>query len=280
MIEFKNFIADHGFNPPDYIPTGKYFRFGSRYVCWGILFEDCSGGVFGNWKTGERFVWQSQKSKRTPYEREQFAAHIKATKALEDAKREELYAKAAERAQAFLDGAKQALPTHPYLIKKQIKPHGVLQSGANLIVPVYDVLGDLMSYQSISPSGSKRFFSGGKVSGGMYFLGAIESNLKIYVCEGFATAASVYEERGELGLCVVAFNAGNLKTVAQAIKEVIRDCEIVICGDDDEAGRKHAIEAASAVNGKAIFPPFKEKKEGLTDWNDYLNLVKAEHESH
>jgi putative DNA primase/helicase len=278
MIEFADYMIDRGYEPPQYIPTGKIFRFGANYVCWGILFDDRSGGVFGNWKTGEEIIWQSKKTRYTPYEKEQFAAHIKATKALEDAKREELYAKAAERAQAFLDGAKQASPTHPYLIKKQIKPHGVLQSGANLIVPVYDVLGDLMSYQSISPSGSKRFFSGGKVAGGMFFLGNIEPDYPILICEGFATAASIFEEQDEIGLCVVAFNAGNLKPVAQAINEAIKDCEIVIAGDVDEVGKKHATEAASAVKGKVIFPPFKEQKEGLTDWNDFLNLVRANHE--
>ena len=278
MIEFADCMIDHGYEPPQYIPTGKIFRFGANYVCWGILFDDRSGGVFGNWKTGEEIIWQSKKTRYTPYEKEQFAAHIKATKALEDAKREELYAKAANRAQSVLDGARQASPTHPYLVAKKIKPYGVLQDGANLLIPVYDVLGDLMSYQSISPTGSKRFFSGGKVSGGMYFLGNVLANQPIYICEGFATAASVFEEQGEEGFCVVAFNAGNLKPVALALKEVMRDCEIVICGDDDEAGRKHGKEAARAVQGKVIFPPFQEKKEGLTDWNDYLNLIKADHE--
>lgn len=272
--EFPDCMREHGFEPPNYpIPTGKYFRFGRNYSCWGFLFEDGMGGVFGSWKTGERYVWQSPKSKRTPYEREQFAQHLKAVKAIEDAKREEAYGKASDRAREVFDGAGEADPSHHYLVTKRIKPHGIKQDGDKLLIPVYSVVGEFQSLQTINPRGNKRFFAGGKMAGGCHMIGQIKQDKPIVIVEGYATACSLHEDDDRF--VVVAFNAGNLLAVAKDLREQFPDMEIVIAGDDDPVGRKSAEEASKAIGGKAIFPPFKNKQEGQTDWNDFLNMKES-----
>ena len=74
---------------------------------------------------------------------------------------------------------------------------------------------------------------------------------------------------------VVAFNGGNLKPVAEIIREHNPKATIIIAGDNDlkserNIGSDKAYEASGAVNGKVILPLFtkEEADKGLTDWND------------
>lgn len=103
----------------------------------------------------------------------------------------------------------------------------------------------------------------------------------IYVCEGFATAASIKLALGAEAQVVAAFNAANLLPVATAIKEVYPAANIIICGDNDaytvirgrsvnigvEKGRR----AAGAVRGNFVYPVFKYPAPSLTDYNDLHN---------
>lgn len=270
MIEFKQFIRECGYEPPNYeLPINKYFRFGPRYCCWGFLFDDGLGGVFGSWKDDSRFVWQSKKAKQTPDERFQFSQRLKEAKAVEDAKREEAYAKAGERAEADFDAAGPADPNHPYLVKKKIKAHGIKQAGDKLLIPVYSVMGDMQSLQAIDGKGNKRFMAGGKMGGGCHMIGLIRPSKPAILCEGYATAASLHEEDDRF--VVICFSASNLLTVAKEIREQWPTVEIIVAGDSDEVGKKAAKEAAKAVGGTAVFPPV----DGM-DWNDHINSRKSD----
>lgn len=63
-------------------------------------------------------------------------------------------------------------------------------------------------------------------------------------------------------------DAGNLKSVAEVIRGMLKQAEIIICGDNDLSGigQTKAREAALAVHGKIYIPPI----EG-SDWNDFVN---------
>jgi putative DNA primase/helicase len=68
---------------------------------------------------------------------------------------------------------------------------------------------------------------------------------------------------------IVAFNAGNLKRVATAIRECFPGRRIVIAGDNDASvegnpGATKAKEAAKAIGAELMLPP----EPG--DWNDFL----------
>jgi putative DNA primase/helicase len=99
-----------------------------------------------------------------------------------------------------------------------------------------------------------------------------EPNGVINVCEGFATAATVREDIGNA--VVVAFNAGNLPSVAKELRGKFLGLQIVICADDDAAtpgnpGMKHARAAAQAVGGFLAVPDFGEHRpERAADFND------------
>ena len=154
------------------------------------------------------------------------------------------------------------------MIKKHINPHGARLGRDNtLIIPLFNANKELVNLQFISPTGGKRFLSGGKKKGCFYCLGE-EITDKVLVCEGFATACSLREDSDYL--TVIAFDAGNLKEVAKVVKSLYPYSEIIICGDNDITGigQRKAMEAASAINGKYLLPPIA----GL-DFNDMLTMA-------
>jgi putative DNA primase/helicase len=279
--EFGSFISEYfpDYKEPELINPGIFFRFGKNQSAWGILFEDCSGGIIGDWRTNERFVWQSKRSKKTPYEREQFAIHFSKAKALEDAKRELAYLEVAKRCEELFDAAPAAPHDHPYLIKKKVKSYGLrVSNNGSLLIPVHSVTGDMQSIQTIMPNGNKRFYPGAKVFGGCFMIGVINKNKPVLICEGYATGASLLEDGNPF--VVIAFNSGNLINVATQLHEKLPDIEIIIAGDDDwktsgNPGKIAAIEAAKAVGAKVLFPRFGEERDpSWTDFNDLITNYK------
>jgi phage/plasmid primase-like uncharacterized protein len=178
-----------------------------------------------------------------------------------------------------------AVPAEPtaYMEAKGIKLHdNVFISGKTTCIPIHDAEGKLKSMQYIQPDGQKRFAKGTEKTGCFHAIGGMEGirdGRAVIVAEGYATGASIHEATGEA--VAVAFDAGNLKSAALALKSAFPDKPIVIAGDDDahleaegkeNVGRIKALEAARAVGGKAVFPKFLpgelEKNAKLTDFND------------
>lgn len=154
---------------------------------------------------------------------------------------------------------------HPYLINKKIQPNGSRLMDRFLVIPVHDQSDRLVSLQTISLTGEKRFLSGGRKQGCFYRLGEVADTLLI--CEGFATGASLYETSGKQ--VIIAFDAGNLLPVAEYFRRSNPRADIIICGDNDLSGvgQEKATKAALAIYGKVLIPPI----EGM-DWNDYLTM--------
>lgn len=147
--------------------------------------------------------------------------------------------------------AKPADPLHPYLTRKKILPHHLRQIATLLVMPLQDSTGDLWSLQFIQPDGTKRFLRGGRTKGLFTLIGKPRETGRIYLAEGFATAATV---RSLTGMpCFVAFTASNLPSVAQVVRGGFPKAEIVLCADDDAAGRKYSEEAALAVDGLVCY---------------------------
>jgi putative DNA primase/helicase len=268
LNEFKLFIASHGYEPPLDIPVGKIFRFGKSKNLWAKLFDDCAGGIFGDWKTGEEYVWQSQGKSKVNQQ------SIKASREAAQANLAQEYAEAAKLAEEHFYAAGEADASHPYLIAKGIKAHGLRQSADKLLIPVYSVSGDMQSIQSIDPDGNKRFMTGGKMAGGCHMIGIMQPDSPIVICEGYATGASLLEDGSDC--VVIAFTASNLIKVATELKRQLPQQEIIIAGDDDfqtpgNPGKTAAIQAAKAVGAKAVFPPFGDNRLAhQTDWNDFF----------
>lgn len=204
------------------------------------------------------------------FEHDKWVADLKAKK---DAERLASQAVAAERAEDEVGTYADASNDHPYLVRKHIQAHGIkIDRAGRLVVPVVNQSGEILSYQTIDAEGNKRFLKGGKIEGGFYEL---RGNRKIvFVGEGFATCASIYEATGYT--VMVAFDCGNLAKVAKAAKEMFPGSKIVIGADNDQftegnPGVTKGRAAAALVFGEIVYPSFGDADmvdNKPTDWND------------
>lgn len=191
---------------------------------------------------------------------------------------EEKHMDAARQAAQHWKMAKPADRLHTYLLAKGIPPYQLRQlSHGRLLVPLC-LDGRLVNLQTITPDGGKRFLSGGRVQGCYSPLGKISEGCRLYVCEGWATGATLHRNTGSPVVC--AMNAGNLKPVAMAMRERYGEAlELVIAGDDDRQtagnpGRTAANQAARASDALVVFPDWPHGiPSDLSDFNDlYLWL--------
>ena len=98
--------------------------------------------------------------------------------------------------------AKDADPTHPYLVRKKVQAHSIRQSGDNLVIAIYGDGENIAGIQTIDGAGEKKFMGGSVIDGGFYALNThLQYASKIYVAEGFATSASIAEQTGCLTVC-------------------------------------------------------------------------------
>lgn len=290
MQELISRLAATGFNVSPTL-TNDYIRFdrtkplSGYFKCWEI--KSPHGEVlevrakWGDWAAGEKYNWAGgiATSNMTA---EELAAH---RSAMEEA----LAAQEAEKAAAAAAAALEArdiysratsVSYHPYLKRKGIlgrSPARIFED--KLCIPVF-IDGQISSLQMIDAEGRKRFLTNGRINAGYSWIAAelpITPPTKVYVCEGYATAASVFEALNEFTL--VAFNAGNLPKLAASYQW--GTAEIIVCADNDYAtpgnpGLTYARKAVEILRGQGlrasmIYPEFEpallEKK--LSDWNDY-----------
>lgn len=205
-------------------------------------------------------------------------------------------------AQVALERWQSATPcdTHPYLTKKGVSSHGLrVDTHGNLLIPLYfhnTNTGNitLCNVQSISADGGKLFVKDGLVSGAFFTLGDVLSSDTIFICEGYATGASIFEALDGSYPVIITFNADNLVKCASIVHTLYPQCRLIFCADDDKAteiktGKNTGLlageQAARTAGGEVISPDFGGDKRAetgeLTDYNDLhmafgLEVVKAQ----
>jgi putative DNA primase/helicase len=107
----------------------------------------------------------------------------------------------------------------------------VRQLNGALVVPARDAAGVLHTLQFIGADGGKRFLSGGRIAGCYYAMGRVGN--EVLVCEGFATAATVFMATGQA--TAAAFNCGNLQAVARRCAASSRMRASWCAADNDRA---------------------------------------------
>ena len=280
--EFRRAVVDFGLLPGEVTASsGKIVRCqvagdkSNQKSGWFVYYDDdLPAGAFGNWRNGDVGNW-CVKAEVAMNPAEALAYRHKMDKARE--------AREAERARLASEAAKGALEQwdkaavadkHPYLEAKGVSSFGLKLLGGKLLVPMQDMDGRVCGLQSIDAAGEKRFSFGCEKKGRFFLL---PGENKTAICEGYATAASVHMATGWTVL--VAFDAGNLKPVAEAWRKHCPQDEIIICGDDDaftpnNPGKKAASEAAEAVSAAVLLPDFAGCERGrATDWNDLHALA-------
>lgn len=251
--------------------TFHSFRDAGKAVHWKpreLLWAEFKRYKAGN-PTPAKYNPEEYKARAAKLEAESKAAAA-AREALDNAGR----AFVAESARMAWGAATEATQ-HDYLTRKGIAAHGarvatqriqgtvydkdtntttngIVCDAGDLIIPLFNAAGELVNVQRIKPDGRKRPIKGGQTKGCYY---RIDGALPALVAEGFATAATVHHATGRA--VYVAFSAGNMPTVTEAIKEIG-----AVAADADHAGLK----AAEATGLPYLAPP--DMADG-SDWNDY-----------
>lgn len=289
LRNFRQSILETVGHAPDTISTsGKLERFSSSgkpgdKSGWYVLHIHHQGaaGAYGCWRSGVRETWGSStgKGRLRADEWQQIQAAIAEGRKQAAAERASRATQAHQKAVAMWGASQAADPAHPYLLRKRVGAYGIRQLGKLLLVPLCDFDGVLHSIQTITPEGDKRFLSGTPKRGLFHLLGeSLHHPHRVYLCEGYATGASLYEAVGVP--VIMAFDAGNLLPVATTYRAMFPHVPLILCADNDRKtegnpGLTHAREVARQVRGVSlIIPEFAETAPlDFSDFNDFVALL-------
>lgn len=259
------------------IPDGAIHRFhvpgdkqGSENGAYQLHADGIASGWFGSWKDGVWHHWSSRKP-ADRLEAQLVSQRIERALSQRKAEQHQRQQDAAEYAKRLWRDARRADPEHPYLVAKAVRAYGLRQAGDVLLVPL-TCDSQLVNLQRIKPDGDKRFLFGGMVKGTCSALGVITDGKPLYLCEGWATGATIHESTGAAIAC--AMNAGNLLEVGRRLQRQHPDSVLILAGDDDRQtkgnpGRIAANNAAAALGCGLVFPPWSGAEPlELSDFND------------
>lgn len=204
---------------------------------------------YGDWRTGEKYAWDSRSETPASPERDEEIQEFLAKRHEEnEKKRVQGYAEAKSRAKEMWDSFSEGFVS-PYLVRKmksfggQGEPydatHGTRSTaGGDTYVPAYGWSEqglELRGLQKIQADGGKYFQPGMEIKGSFSWLPGLEGReiTRVFVAEGLATAASVWEALGKTYPVAACFNAGNMKAVVGAMRDRFPSAELVACGDED-----------------------------------------------
>ena len=245
---------------------------------WYVAYDNATfqSGAFGCWKldVSEKFC-SIEHTHLTSEQRQRHAKQLAEQKHIAELEKtnQQRYVQKHVN-ERFNCAITKGINAHPYLQNKGVKSYGLRTDNSLLLVPMFNIDGEIASIQTISTSGDKFYTKGGRVKGCFFPIGTPEDTL--ILCEGYATGASIHEASSEP--VAVCFNSGNIKEVAKELSAKHPNTKIIIAGDDDHKreqniGRIKAVEAAKHIGGTAVFPMFDTSyNKGCTDFNDLHRL--------
>ena len=235
---------------------------------WYILHEITTGtgdrlyvGSWGIWRGNDqgatKLELRGAKSQLTDDQRDALRQRAREDRRQAEEARAVEARRAAERASATWA---KCLPTGEcdYLARKGVGAHGVRfsPSGA-LVIPLLDAVGVIHGLQVVRSRKNakaehrpeKEFWPQGLVKKGHFHLIGGTPTWIVLIAEGYATAASLHEATGHP--VAVAFDAGNLAPVAQALHARYRTARLLICADDDIFATH---KGTDACGGRIVLP--------------------------
>jgi len=266
---------------------------GKKDAAYLLHLDGVPAGGFENHRDGLGWeAWRADVGRTmASAEQAEHRTRIDAARKQRDSDQAMQHAEARERAGLILADAYPATD-HPYQIKKGIQPHGTKVidadkarsiapnlspdlAGLMLVIPMR-ADGVLHSLQFITADGLKRPLTGGRVTGCYCSIGSMKDAATLAICEGYATGATIHEATGYP--VAVAFSAGNLMAVSQAMCAKFPNLLLILCADDDHLtsgnpGLTRANDAARVVGGVVAVPDFgSNRPEKSTDFNDLAQL--------
>ena len=150
-----------------------------------------------------------------------------------------------------------------------------LKPGAALLAMYSGVDDEIRNLQILWKGGKKSFLKGAQKQGCYGLLGSTAGDDPIVICEGYATGATIHAATG--WPVVLAFDAGNLRSVCDIWREKCPQRDLIVAGDDDyktrgNPGATKSQSAALAVGATLLLPIFsgeqEDRPEDSTDFND------------
>jgi putative DNA primase/helicase len=213
----------------------------SKKQGWYVLYEvrltndeTIIAGAFGNYKTDFKAKIERDAKHWSDADRAEYKIRMQAARQAQADADVEMRRQCAERARQTWTNLRDS-GASPYLQRKKVMAFGVRFARGTVVVPVCVATGALVGLQFIGPDGDKKFLTGTPKKGAFHMLGiyapAESGSHQILIAEGYATAATVHMATGLP--TVMAFDAGNLKPVALALRALYPDARFAFCADDD-----------------------------------------------
>jgi putative DNA primase/helicase len=269
-------------------------------------------GAFGIWHGDDRgaqkvVLPKDDTGRITPEQRAAMKrVWAEAAKAAELQRKKEAEAAANRAAKAWANLSAEG--DSPYLAAKGVIGYGVKYTQhQTAVIPLCDAGGRIHGLQFLrTPAQAqqgnrpvKEFWPAGLAKKGHFHLIGHQPHWIVLVAEGYATAASLHAATGYP--VAVAFDAGNMPVVAEALRARYKRAKILLCADDDilgkcrhdecrarivltqdptncpACGREHgyknagvlgASTAAMAVSGEWMAPTFADQDGRIAQWLD------------
>ena len=275
--QIRNAMGNAGLEPPaELILDGKIHRFRSGTkggaagdkTGWYVIYSDgIAAGKFGCWRSGVESNFRANIGRDiTAAEEMAHTRRMAEARALRDAELVKKHEIASDTVETIWTNCTAAHPDHPYLKRKGIEVHGARVTGdGRLVVPLFDFEGSLSSLQYIDAEGGKLYHPGGATGGMSWQLGTTDEPGTIYMAEGFATAATIYQVTGKP--VVIAYSASNLVPILAALRVrhgATQDIVIVADNDKSGVGQRYAEQACAKHGARLVMTP------ELGDANDYV----------
>jgi putative DNA primase/helicase len=267
--DLRGNLREAGLVPPDGLDSsGKLVRIDAadkrgKKTGWLVYHGDgMPAAAFGDWRyPSVKHTWCARKlNTLSDAERAAHLERMKAAQTRRDALQKQIEIEKAKLAAWIWENAPHVVE-HPYLTRQKIISYGLRRNrDGRLIVPAYNADGQVSTLQFIDGEKNKRFLKGAKKTGSWFTIGELTET--ICIAEGYATAASIHAATGYH--TAVAFDCGNMLSVAEAIRAKYPAVKIILCADNDAGtegnpGLTAATRAAKAVRGFLAVPSFGER---------------------
>ena len=228
MSTFRQALEAAGLRPRDIVPDGKWRRCATedkpKKRNGAFVLHPDGRGFWRNWATdSDLSTWTDAGATRAPV----------VDPAVAERRRQQERAQriqAIRSARAFWNAARPCTRLHSYLERKGLSALGTVglrQHDGLLVVPVL-WRGAVISVQTISVDGTKRFWPGAPVKGGYFEIQRQRAAVTVIV-EGLATGLAVFQCVRNARV-IVAYDAGNLIHAVQALQPT---GSVVFAADND-----------------------------------------------
>lgn len=241
MMDFVRFAEAHGLLIP-YLIEGKWVRVRTQdkpkkkngsYKYLGDV------GFVQNFATmTEAAMWKSGHN-AGPIDRTALRTRIKLAE-IDIKVRQEEARKTAE------DMIRRAVhDIHPYLAAKGFPQERGLVLDGELLIPMreFTFYRTVNSLQRITAEGDKKFLSGGKAKGSVFFIGPMSGCAERWLVEGYATGLSLRAALREIhrdAQVIVCFSDSNLAHIGRIVKPLRPKAHVFADNDESGAGERAA----------------------------------------